>query len=188
MRRAAVAPGWLPGRIRQVIAGLLVLGVGGFLIDGANRPANPYLEPAAAPAAAAAPLRLPAVTLSVSAPGGSKRSACTLEASTTAEQQKGLMGRRSLGGYAGMSFVFARPSTVMFYMKDTLIALSVAWFDPAGRYIASATMPPCPPATRCPTYAAGRAFSLAVEVPAGGLAALGIGPGSTASLGGVCGP
>lgn len=32
-------------RLRRAVWVLLFLGVGGFLIDGANRPANPYLLP-----------------------------------------------------------------------------------------------------------------------------------------------
>lgn len=186
MRRGVNSTGWLPGGLRRAVGVLLVFGVGGFLIDGANRPANPYLVPANGQVTAAGSGQTPAVTLSITSAEGARRSVCTLEASTTAEQERGLMGRRSLGGYAGMTFVFPSPSTVLFYMKDTLIPLSVAWFDGAGAYIGSATMPVCPPGTVCPTYPAGRPFSLALEVPAGGLGGLGVGPGSTVSLGGPC--
>ena len=174
-------------------AGVVLIGVGlallvvvaVSLVDGSSRPAR-NARAGTPPVAGTGPLRLPAVTLSITTAGATKRSVCTLEASTTAEQERGLMGQRSLQGYAGMAFVFSAPSTVQFYMKDTLIPLTVAWFDPAGRYIGSATMPVCPPGTMCPTYAADRPYTLAVEVPAGGLGALGIGPGSTASVGGPC--
>lgn len=184
--RSVAKPGWLPRRLRSAIIGLLVLGVGGFLIDGANRPANPYLLPANGQTGRAALSSFGTASLSIIPASGPKRSVCTLEASTEAERERGLMGQRSLHGFAGMVFVFGQPSNDVFYMKDTLIPLSVAWFDPAGVYIGSAMMPPCRTATMCPTYAASRAYDLAVEVPAGGLEAIGIGPGARVVLGGPC--
>lgn len=182
----AVQPDWLPRRLRTAIVALLVLGLGGFLIDGANRPANPYLLPANGQVREAALSRFGAVDLSITPASGDPRSVCTLEASTQAEQERGLMGVRSLDRFAGMTFVFSAPTSVLFYMKNTVIPLSLAWFDSTGAYIGSAVMPVCPPGTVCPTYAAGRPFSLALEVPAGGLGALGIGPGSSVQLAGPC--
>lgn len=188
--RWAVEPGWLPRRLRSAVIVVLGLGIGGFLIDGANRPANPYLIPANGQVREAALSRFGAVTLSITpAPGSVSRapaSICTLEASTPAQQERGLMGVRSLGHFAGMTFVFSTPSSPLFYMRNTLIPLSVAWFDSSGAYIGSAYMGLCPPATVCPTYAAGRRFSLALEVPAGRLGSLGIGPGSSVHLAGPC--
>lgn len=178
--------GWLPRRLRTVVVVLLVLGVGGFLIDGANRPANPYLVPAAGRIGPGDPAGFGATTLSVVTAGGRSRSVCTLEATTEAERERGLMGQKSLHGFAGMTFVFPSPSSALFYMKDTLIPLSLAWFDRSGRFIGSALMALCPPGATCPTYAAARPFSFALEVPAGGLDRLGIGPGSTVHLGGSC--
>lgn len=178
-----------PGRpgyrwLRRVVAGLLLLGVAGFLIDGADRPADPHLVPAHDPGAGKGAPGVGTATLSV-APGAGH--ACVLEAVTPAQQEWGLMERRSVAPYAGMAFVFAAPSSERFYMKDTLIPLSIAWFDGAGRWISATTMPPCPPATAaCPTYGPSRPYQLAVEVPAGRLGALGLGPGSTAHLGGPC--
>lgn len=182
----APGPGWLPRWCRRAVTALLVLGVCGFLVDGANRPKNPYLVPAGAHRGAPAFPGMATGLLTVSSAAGTKE-ACMVEATTEAQQQHGLMGRTGLGGFAGMAFVFARPATVGFYMKDTLMALQVAWFDPAGRYIAAAAMPPCPPsAASCPVYYSPRRYKLAVEVPNGGLARMGIGPGASAHLGGGC--
>jgi hypothetical protein len=112
---------------------------------------------------------------------------CVVEALTTAEQNRGLMGRTTVQPYTGMAFVFSKPTTTTFYMKDTLIPLSIAWFDAAGAYIGTAEMQPCPATVvTCPTFPAARPYTLAVEVPAGHLAAAGIGPGTTAHLGGPC--
>lgn len=167
---------------------LLVLGVAGFLVDGANRPANPKLVPANDPTAAKGAPAFGTATLSVASKGRAKTSsACLLEAVTTAQQDAGLMGRTSLAPYAGMAFPFSAPSSEKFWMKDTLIPLSIAWFDVGGRFEGSTTMVPCPrQAVSCPTYPAPAPYTLAVEVPAGRLGGLGIGAGSTVQLGSGC--
>lgn len=97
------------------------------------------------------------------------------------------MFRRSVAPYAGMAFVFASPSRDLFYMKNAVIPLSIAWFDATGAYESARVMPPCPPSVvQCPTYGPGRPYSLAIEVPEGRLGGLGIGPGSTVQLGAPC--
>ncbi len=152
-----------------------------------------------APAGSTADVRAPAgsptmgsATLSVApafamgSPGRS-RVACVLEASTTAQQNYGLMYRSTLAPYAGMAFVFDRPSDAQFYMRHTLLPLSIAWFDTQGRFEAETVMAPCPDQVQlCPTYGPGRLYSLALEVPAGGLGPLGVGPGAVAHIGGPC--
>jgi hypothetical protein len=195
------------GRTRRAAALLLLLGLAGFLIDGANRPANPYLVAAGGAGATTVPAvttQLPAatglpaepslkgfgtVTLSITpGPGltGPAQAPCVLQASTPAQQQQGLMNQRTLHGYTGMLFVFAQPVTDRFYMKDTPIPLSIAWFDKSGLFINSTEMPPCPTGTICPTYGAGRPYTMALEVPAGTLGSLGIGPGTQMHAGGNC--
>jgi len=111
---------------------------------------------------------------------------CALYAYTTAQQDQGLMHRHDLAGYAGMIFKFAQPSTEQFYMKDTLIPLSIAWFDVSGLFVSATDMVPCPTANGCPLYPAAAPYTVAIEVPAGGLTQLGIGAGSTISVGGAC--
>jgi hypothetical protein len=186
-------PGWLPRLLRIAVFVLLVLGVGGFLIDGANRPADPYLVPAGAGGSGVGGAGVGgtagvggSAALSINPRGGGHHTVCTLVARTEAQREQGLMGRHSLGGYAGMSFAFDGPSNDAFYMKDTLIPLSVAWFDGRGGYIASAQMSPCRTSTACPTYSSPQPYTLALEVPAGGLAGMGIGAGTTVALGGPC--
>jgi uncharacterized membrane protein (UPF0127 family) len=111
---------------------------------------------------------------------------CALLANTEAQRGRGLMHRRDLGGYDAMVFLWPAPTTEAFYMKDTLIPLSVAWFDQASHFVSETDMAPCPPGTACPLFSAAAPYTIAVEVPAGGLAGLGIGPGSTIALGGAC--
>ncbi len=111
---------------------------------------------------------------------------CALLADTPAQRGQGLMFRHDLAGYDAMVFVWPAPATDAFYMKDTLIPLSVAWFDSAGHFVSEADMAPCPQGASCPLFSAAAPYTVAIEVPQGGLSRLGIGPGSSLSLGGSC--
>lgn len=51
------------------------------------------------------------------------------------EQAKGLMNRKKLGEDRGMLFVFPDQQVRSFWMKDTLIPLSIAYIDSDGRII-----------------------------------------------------
>jgi uncharacterized membrane protein (UPF0127 family) len=97
------------------------------------------------------------------------------------------MRQHSLHGFAGMVFAWPAASEDRFYMKDTPLPLSIAWFDGKGRFIGSANMAPCPARViTCPTYGPKAPYHVALEAPAGGLAGLGIGPGSVLHLAGPC--
>jgi len=48
------------------------------------------------------------------------------------EKTIGLMGRKELAEGQGMLFVFSRPQPMGFWMKDTLIPLSIAYLNAAG--------------------------------------------------------
>ena len=63
-------------------------------------------------------------------------------ADTDAERQRGLMGRTSLGQDRGMLFVFDSEQTLSFWMKNTLIPLSVAYINSKGRIIDIQDMQP----------------------------------------------
>jgi uncharacterized membrane protein (UPF0127 family) len=116
----------------------------------------------------------------------SKLKHCALLAKTESQRELGLMNRRDLGGYEGMVFEFPQPGRVPFYMKDTIVALSIAWFDASGRFVNATDMNPCPPGGDCPRYYPAAPATLAIEVEQGHLSALGIGPGTTMSVGGPC--
>ena len=51
------------------------------------------------------------------------------------EMQKGLMGRTALAEDAGMLFVYPEERELSFWMKDTLIPLSIAFMDSEGRIV-----------------------------------------------------
>jgi uncharacterized membrane protein (UPF0127 family) len=168
------------------IAVVFVLGLLSFIAKGADEPADPFLKPQAATG-----LTVPARSavagygeVAFRVVNGPKL--CALLAQTAAQQARGLMKRTDLAGHAGMLFVFASDTTETFYMRNTPIPLSIAWFDAAGRWISQTDMTPCADKPNCPTYAAARAYRYALEVPQGGLSGLGVGPGSSISVGGGC--
>jgi hypothetical protein len=82
------------------------------------------------------------------------------------ERQVGLMGRASLEEDAGMVFLFPEPTAVSFWMKDTLIPLSIAFWNDDDRIVAILDMPPCE-ADPCPSYDPGVEFTFALEVNQG---------------------
>jgi uncharacterized membrane protein (UPF0127 family) len=97
------------------------------------------------------------------------------------EQQKGLMGVESLPADEGMAFVFDEPSGSTFWMKDTLIPLSIAFVDDTGRVIGLRDMQPCE-ADPCPTYGIDEPYVLAIEANLGWFDEAGIEVGDHAEL------
>jgi uncharacterized membrane protein (UPF0127 family) len=101
-------------------------------------------------------------------------------ADTDAERASGLMNVTHLPAERGMAFVFAAPTTATFWMKDTLIPLSIA-FVADGRILALREMTPCT-ADPCPTYDAGSPYSLAIEANAGYFRSKGIAVGDSVHM------
>jgi len=63
-------------------------------------------------------------------------------AKTPQERAKGLMGRKHLGPQEGMLFIFENEDYHAFWMKDTLIPLSIAFIDKEGRIVRITDMKP----------------------------------------------
>jgi uncharacterized protein len=90
-----------------------------------------------------------------------------VEIARTAEQmQQGLMGRTSLPRNAGMVFLFGQPTSGSFWMKDTRIPLSIAFFGKRGRILRIMDMTPCLK-DPCRSYTPGVAYWGALEVNRG---------------------
>jgi uncharacterized membrane protein (UPF0127 family) len=102
-------------------------------------------------------------------------------ADTTAERRTGLMGRESLSPFDGMAFLWSEPVESSFWMKDTLIPLSIAFLDEDGRIVSIMDMEPCR-ADPCPTYGPDAPFVGAVEVARGDLERRGVAVGDTVDL------
>jgi uncharacterized membrane protein (UPF0127 family) len=87
-------------------------------------------------------------------------------ADTAAEREHGLMGRRELAGDAGMAFVFPDDTSSPFWMKNTLMPLSIAFYDDAGRIVRILDMQPCRQ-DPCPLYDPHVRYRGALEVNLG---------------------
>ena len=105
---------------------------------------------------------------------GERRVRLTVEvADEPDEWRTGLMHRRSLARNAGMMFVFPQPIRGGFWMKNTLIPLSIAFFDRQGRILRIMVMTPCR-ADPCPTYDPKVAYKGALEVNRGSFGRWGV--------------
>lgn len=84
-----------------------------------------------------------------------------------------------------MLFLFADeggPVTTRFWMKDTLIPLSIAFWDANGRIVAIRDMVPCT-ADPCATYGAPAPYVAALEVNRGFFQAHGVTVGDRVDVG-----
>ena len=127
------------------------------------------------------------IGIAIRAAGGVSKTFCLWLADTEATRERGLMQVTDLGGKSGMIFNFAKDTNAQFWMFQTVMPLSIAFFDSSGAFVSSVDMPPCTGAqSTCPSYPADRPYRDAIEVPQGGLAALGIGPGSAITDRGAC--
>jgi uncharacterized protein len=82
------------------------------------------------------------------------------------ERAHGLMGRADLAPNAGMVFLFPADTRGAFWMKNTLIPLSIAFYDDDGRILRILDMEPCRK-DPCPVYEPGVAYRAALEVNRG---------------------
>ena len=87
-------------------------------------------------------------------------------ADTHESRVKGLMGREHLDPNTGMLFIFEEPQPLTFWMKDTVIPLSIAFFDDKKKLIETFDMPVLsesdgPP----PLFKSSRPVLYALEVP-----------------------
>ena len=113
-------------------------------------------------------------------PDGTSRRLCLLYAETAAQHQRGLMWVTdpTLDGCDGMLFTFSRDTTMAFWMRNTPLPLSIAYFDSRGRLVSTADMSPCGDHANCPSYPPADPYRYAIEVPQGRLPELGIAPGA----------
>lgn len=123
------------------------------------------------------------VEVQVRTDDGATRSFCAWLAADDAARARGLQGVTSMGECPGMAFLYDEPVEHRFWMRDTLIPLTITFWDAQGRLISASDMEPCPPAApECPLTAASGPYRLAIEVPRGDAARLGLVPGSAVTL------
>lgn len=126
------------------------------------------------------------VAIAIVQEDGSVDGWCALLAETAEQRRQGLMDVVDLGGYVGMLFVDDAEEPQGFWMRNTVMPLTVAWFDNDGNYVSAADMEPCPDGESCPTYSSDGPARFSLEVPQGQQTDLGIGPGTTLRVGGGC--
>jgi uncharacterized membrane protein (UPF0127 family) len=92
--------------------------------------------------------KLPTVTLTAG------MHAIQAEVARTDEQrQMGLMLRKEMAPHEGMLFVFDEPAVHCFWMKNTLLPLSIAFLADDGTIVNIADMPPQTTDSHCPAKA-----------------------------------
>lgn len=94
-------------------------------------------------------------------------------ARTPGERAIGLMHRKSMPQHAGMIFVFDQPEPLCFWMKNTLIPLSIAFLKDDGTILNIEEMKPLKLDSHCSI----RAARYALEMNAGWFAKRGLKPG-----------
>jgi uncharacterized membrane protein (UPF0127 family) len=89
------------------------------------------------------------------------------------EQSQGLMYRETLSDGQGMLFVFGRDKLASFWMKNTIIPLSIAYINSDGSILEIHDMRP----EDLSLIRSSRSVRYALEVPQGWFGRAGIGPG-----------
>ena len=91
----------------------------------------------------------------------------TVEIAETAESlSDGLKGRKHLPTDHGMLFIFKTPGILSFWMKDTLVPLSIGFFDQDRILINIEDMfPPIPGEKSLPLFKSRASAKYALEVP-----------------------
>jgi uncharacterized membrane protein (UPF0127 family) len=110
-------------------------------------------------------------------PAGGRPVTVRLEvAADPAARARGLMGRTEVPEGTGMVFLYPRDVAEAYWMKNTLVPLSIAFIAADGRVVSVAAMTPCT-ADPCPSYPPAGPYRYAVELPAGAFEAAGVGAG-----------
>ena len=91
-------------------------------------------------------------------------------ASTPATRSIGLMHRRGLGPNQGMLFAFPEPGMHCFWMRNTLVPLTIAFIADDGRIVNTADMAPLTEDGHCPS----EPVRLALEMEQGWFARKGL--------------
>ncbi len=99
-------------------------------------------------------------------------------AHTDDQRERGLMHRRSLGSREGMLFVFDADQRLAFWMKDTLVPLSIAFLSSEGRILQIEDMEPLSQKAIRSRLSA----RYALELPRGAFTDVGAAEGDTVAL------
>lgn len=115
---------------------------------------------------AGVPVRLADLPLATVGVGGERWRVLLAREATS--WTSGLQGVASLGGVDGLLFVFPEDIDVPFWTRGAVIPLDISFFDAAGGWLASYSMPLCTQ-DPCPVYGPGRPYRYALETVPGRL-------------------
>jgi uncharacterized protein len=191
MSDPAPTPPRRPGRAGLLAGGLVLVVAGVAAVAWAMASAAGLVGGDAAPPMADAPATGPGGT-ATTGPGAEPRTAAfrleptrgrpttvRLEvAADPATRARGLMGRRQVPEGTGMVFLYPADVAESYWMKNTLVPLSIAYVAADGRVVSVAEMTPCK-ADPCPSYAPAGPYRYAVELAAGAFRSAGVGPGAS---------
>jgi uncharacterized membrane protein (UPF0127 family) len=102
-------------------------------------------------------------------------------AETPTQLERGLSGRRTLAANAGMAFLWKSDVRERFWMKNTSVPLSVAFWGKNGRILRILDMAPCR-RDPCKVYDPKVAFRGALEVNRGAFARWGVRRGDRVTI------
>jgi uncharacterized protein len=183
VREQPPTPRAAPARRLTLVAGLLlvVAGVGVTAVvlasaAGLGRQGGRAAAPAAGGAGTGAGAPAGTVAYRLLPAGGAPQTVRLEVAADPASRARGLMGRTEVPPGRGMVFLYPDDVRESFWMKDTLVPLSIAFVAADGRVVSVAEMSPCR-ADPCPTYAPAGPYRYAVELRAGAFPAAGVGAG-----------
>jgi hypothetical protein len=165
-----------------MIGTVLVFGLFGCVVKGANNPADPYFSRPSAGSADRTPLPgFGETRITVSTTDSQLLAWCLLLAANDQQRARGLMEvlDPTLRGHDGMLFRYDTDATESFWMRNTPMPLSIAYISSEGQIVSTADMEPCADSPNCRNYPPAGPYRFTIEVPQGKLALLGIVPGST---------
>ena len=171
----------LTGGLLLVVAGVAllawVLASGAGLVGVSDVPTTADAPEAAAPTTPAGGGGRPTVEYRLEPLDGPAVTVRLEVAADPAARARGLMGRREVPEGTGMVFLYPEDVAEAFWMKNTLVPLSIAFVAADGRVVSVAEMTPCE-ADPCPSYAPAGPYRYAVELAAGAFPAAGVGEGA----------
>jgi uncharacterized membrane protein (UPF0127 family) len=170
----------LTGGLLLVVAGVALLAwalasAAGLVGAGADDPAMAD-APATAGPGGAAPGTARTVAYRLEPAGGRPVTVRLEVAADPAARTTGLMGRTEVPEGTGMVFLYPGDVAEAYWMKNTLVPLSIAFVAADGRVVSVAEMTPCT-ADPCPSYPPDGRYRYAVELSAGAFEAAGVGEG-----------
>jgi uncharacterized protein len=162
--------------VRVLVAILVLLSLAGCADGSAGTSSEPRATTTDSGDARAS--NLPTVTIDAS--GGEEVEVRVEIADDASERARGLMHRTALAENRGMLFVFPDEERLSFWMKNTLIPLSVAFMDSEGRIVDSQDMKPLD--DEPPSYVSAEPARYALEVNQGFFEERGVEVGDRAEL------